>query len=61
MFLGLIPLRIIPREINTLGQKILKKMLSLSVIDIKSINTKSCQFLIDFEAPTNPKCEKYEK
>ena len=39
MFLGLILLRIIPREINTLEE--LKKILILNVIDIKSINTKS--------------------
>ena len=57
MFLGLLPLRIIPREINTLGEEL--KIYILSVIDIKSINTKSPQFLIDLKAPTNPKCEKY--
>ena len=39
MFLGLILLRIIPREINTLEE--LKKILILNVIDIKSISTKS--------------------
>ena len=60
MFRGLILVRIIPREINTQGEEFKKIIIiSLSVIDIKSINTKSRQFLIDFKALTNPKCEKY--
>ena len=42
MFRGLILVRIIPREINTQGEEFKKIIIiSLSVIDIKSINTKS--------------------
>ena len=47
------------RKIIIVGKE-LKKIQSLNVINIKSINTKiSVVPLIDFKAPTGPKCEKY--